>query len=103
MSLAECTASRGFRILSVKDGRISLVGIPSMSSTGRDGNDFLDTYKRKRMNANNSIASFWNSYLSAGKETKLLAGKAAPTDFGPVEAVVCADEIPGDAVLEAAE
>ena len=52
------------------------------------------------MNANNSIASFWNTYTSADKATKLLTGKAAPLASAPVADALHADETPGDSMLE---
>ena len=55
------------------------------------------------MNANNSIASFWNSYTSADKVPKLLTGKAVPLASDPAADAFHADETTGDTMLEVVE
>jgi len=55
------------------------------------------------MNTDNSIASFWHSYTSAEKATKLLTGKTEPLAPRPMADAVNADESPDNTMLEVVE
>ena len=55
------------------------------------------------MNADNSIASFWHSYMLAEKAPKLLSGRSVSPASDPGSDACHADEIPDDTVLDVLE
>ena len=55
------------------------------------------------MNTDNSIASFWNAYVLAGKTPKLLAGGRASMASDIAADDIHADEIPDDILQDVSE
>ena len=55
------------------------------------------------MNTDNSIASFWHSYMLAEKAPKLLSGRTVSPASDPMADASHADEIPDDSMLEVLE